>query len=176
MKNSNIKVVCRVRPEYDTDKNGQSILKKNENSTSLYMKEKANLGEGKIRSNSVSDNRMSSNGIGKEEVFHFDEVLYQDDITQKYVFETIGKPALDGIFQGYNGTILCYGQTSSGKTFTMEGKLDDLNLKGLIPRSMEYIFEYINNSTSNLEFSIKCSYMEIYNERLNDLLDGIFFI
>jgi kinesin family protein 5 len=72
---------------------------------------------------------------------------------------------------GYNGTLLAYGQTSSGKTFTMEGVQNDSELKGIIPRMMDYIFEAIDQSGEDIEFSVKCSFLEIYNEKIQDLLD-----
>ena len=75
------------------------------------------------------------------------------------------------MFDGYNGTIFAYGQTSSGKTFTMEGCANDDNLKGIIPRMMESVFEKIHKAPANMEFVIKCSMLEIYMERIQDLLD-----
>ena len=82
-------------------------------------------------------------------------------------------PALNGVFDGYNGTIFAYGQTGSGKSFSMEGgSLYDPVSKGLIPRMFEYIFTKITNEDPKIEFSIKCSYMEIYMEKVQDLLDA----
>ena len=82
-------------------------------------------------------------------------------------------PTLDGVLNGYNGTIFCYGQTGSGKSFTMEGgSLYDPDTKGLIPRSFEYIFSKITAADPAIEFNIKCTYLEIYMERICDLLDG----
>ena len=82
-------------------------------------------------------------------------------------------PSVDGVFNGYNGTIFAYGQTGSGKSFTMEGgNLYDEKLKGLIPRMFEYLFKKIRDADSKIEFSIKCSYLEIYMEKICDLLDG----
>ena len=82
-------------------------------------------------------------------------------------------PSVDGVFNGYNGTIFAYGQTGSGKSFTMEGaNLYDEKLKGLIPRMFEYLFKKIGQSDAKIEFSIKCSYLEIYMEKICDLLDG----
>lgn len=73
---------------------------------------------------------------------------------------------------GYNGTIFAYGQTSSGKTYTMEGySHEDENLKGIIPRVMDAIFNLIMKASSDLEYQIKVSMVEIYNEKVNDLLD-----
>ena len=77
--------------------------------------------------------------------------------------------------EGYNGTIFAYGQTSSGKTFTMEGlSIDDDKLKGIVPRMMDNIFDLIESAPEELEFTVKCSFLEIYKERINDLLDRTF--
>ena len=75
--------------------------------------------------------------------------------------------------QGYNATILAYGQTGTGKTFTMEGfkynKQDPS--RGMVPRSMEEIFRYIENvSNSKTTFMVRASYLQIYNEVISDLL------
>jgi hypothetical protein len=72
--------------------------------------------------------------------------------------------------QGYNGTIFAYGQTGTGKTFTMEGVADKAELKGIIPRSIEWIFNSIK-SYSDQEFLVRVSFVEIYNEEVIDLLN-----
>lgn len=87
------------------------------------------------------------------------------------MFEFCAKPIIQSVIDGYNGTLLCYGQTSSGKTFTMEGVHSNEELKGIIPRMMEYVFDSINQSSDDIEFSVKCSFLEIYNEKIQDLLD-----
>ena len=74
---------------------------------------------------------------------------------------------------GYNGTIFAYGQTSSGKTHTMEGVMGDPHLQGIIPRIVNDIFNHIYAMEENLEFHIKVSYFEIYMDKIRDLLDGI---
>jgi hypothetical protein len=103
--------------------------------------------------------------------------VFGSEAGQKDVFEEVGVPSVDGVFNGYNGTIFAYGQTGSGKSFTMEGgNLYDEKLKGVIPRMFEYLFKKIREADSKIEFSIKCSYLEIYMEKICDLLDGkIFF-
>ena len=74
---------------------------------------------------------------------------------------------------GFNATIFAYGQTSSGKTFTMEGpSIDSYENKGIIPRMMDHVFESILNANENLEFTVKVSFLEIYNEKIQDLIDG----
>ncbi|EGW02280.1 Kinesin heavy chain isoform 5A [Cricetulus griseus] len=75
------------------------------------------------------------------------------------------------VLAGYNGTIFAYGQTSSGKTHTMEGKLHDPQLMGIIPRIARDIFNHIYSMDENLEFHIKVSYFEIYLDKIRDLLD-----
>ena len=104
--------------------------------------------------------------------FAFDRV-FGSECTQVEVFEEVAVPSLNGVFDGYNGTIFAYGQTGSGKSFSMEGgSLYDPVTKGLIPRMFEFIFEKISNEDPKIEFSIKCSYLEIYMERICDLLDA----
>ncbi|NWI23767.1 KIF5A protein, partial [Sula dactylatra] len=75
------------------------------------------------------------------------------------------------VLAGYNGTIFAYGQTSSGKTHTMEGKLHDPQQMGIIPRIAQDIFNHIYAMDENLEFHIKVSYFEIYLDKIRDLLD-----
>lgn len=77
------------------------------------------------------------------------------------------------VLMGYNGTIFAYGQTSSGKTHTMEGVMGDPHLQGIIPRIVNDIFNHIYAMEENLEFHIKVSYFEIYMDKIRDLLDGI---
>lgn len=104
--------------------------------------------------------------------FSFDRV-FGSEASQKDVFQEVAVPSVDGVFNGYNGTIFAYGQTGSGKSFTMEGaSLYDEKLKGLIPRMFEYLFSKIGAADPKVEFTIKCSYLEIYMERICDLLDG----
>mmetsp|Transcript_23764 Transcript_23764/g.43058 ORF Transcript_23764/g.43058 Transcript_23764/m.43058 type:complete len:1221 (+) Transcript_23764:46-3708(+) len=101
--------------------------------------------------------------------FAFDHVFGKDS-TQPFVFEMLGMPLLDKSFEGYNSTIFAYGQTGSGKTHTMmsDRKSDD---RGLIPRISENLFERIAKLTSDSrKFLVCCSFLEIYNEIVYDLL------
>ena len=66
---------------------------------------------------------------------------------QDNVFETVAKDVLDTCFQGYNGTIFAYGQTGSGKTFTITGGAERYADRGIIPRSLSYIFSHISEHT-----------------------------
>lgn len=73
------------------------------------------------------------------------------------------------MLEGYNCTVFAYGQTGTGKTHTMEGQFDDAEQRGIIPRSVHLIFQQLEDK--KVDFSVKASYLEIYNEELGDLLD-----
>ncbi|KAK1797646.1 hypothetical protein P4O66_008012, partial [Electrophorus voltai] len=100
----------------------------------------------------------------------FDSVL-PPNATQELVYDACAKQIVKDVLEGYNGTIFAYGQTSSGKTHTMEGKLHDLEHMGIIPRIAQDIFDHIYSMDENLEFHIKVSYFEIYLDKIRDLLD-----
>ncbi|XP_036434537.1 kinesin family member 5Aa isoform X1 [Colossoma macropomum] len=102
--------------------------------------------------------------------FAFDRV-FPTNTTQEQVYNTCAKQIVKDVLGGYNGTIFAYGQTSSGKTHTMEGNLHDPQQMGIIPRIAEDIFNHIFSMDENLEFHIKVSYFEIYMEKIRDLLD-----
>ncbi|XP_036389002.1 kinesin heavy chain-like isoform X2 [Megalops cyprinoides] len=105
---------------------------------------------------------------GKSYVF---DHVFPTNTTQEQVYNTCAKQIVKDVLGGYNGTIFAYGQTSSGKTHTMEGKLHDPQQMGIIPRIAEDIFNHIFAMDENLEFHIKVSYFEIYMEKIRDLLD-----
>ncbi|XP_047364114.1 centromere-associated protein E-like [Vespa velutina] len=110
-----------------------------------------------------TDAEMKKRGDGG---FHFDHIF--DEVTKnKDVFDTVVKPIVDAAVNGFNGTVFAYGQTSSGKTFTMMG---DLNEAGIITLAIEHMFDAIAN-TLRREFLLRVSYLEIYNEKVNDLLN-----
>ncbi|XP_034034880.1 kinesin heavy chain-like [Thalassophryne amazonica] len=100
----------------------------------------------------------------------FDRIL-PPNATQEQVYDHCAKQIVKDVLDGYNGTIFAYGQTSSGKTHTMEGKLHDPHLMGIIPRIAHDIFDHIYSMDENLEFHIKVSYFEIYLDKIRDLLD-----
>ncbi|XP_045140261.1 centromere-associated protein E [Echinops telfairi] len=97
--------------------------------------------------------------------FNFDRVFHSNETT-KNVYEEIAVPIIESAIQGYNGTIFAYGQTASGKTYTMMGSPDYL---GVIPRAIHDIFKKIKEFPDR-EFLLRVSYMEIYNETITDLL------
>ncbi|XP_041639014.1 kinesin heavy chain [Cheilinus undulatus] len=105
---------------------------------------------------------------GKSYVF---DQVFPTNTTQEQVYNACAKQIVKDVLGGYNGTIFAYGQTSSGKTYTMEGNLHDPQGMGIIPRIAEDIFEHIFAMDENLEFHIKVSYFEIYMDKIRDLLD-----
>lgn len=76
---------------------------------------------------------------------------------------------IDGIVSGYNGSVFAYGATGAGKTYTMLGREDDLGVMG---RSVKELFRQIELNSSQREYKLKISYIEVYNEIIRDLLSG----
>ncbi|KAL4456588.1 hypothetical protein ABPG74_000695 [Tetrahymena malaccensis] len=103
-------------------------------------------------------------------IFTFDEVL-GPDTQQDTVYQSIAYPIVESALEGYNGTIFAYGQTGTGKTHTIQGKNDPICERGIIPRSFEHIFRSIKG-TSNTQFLVYASFIEIYNEEIRDLLSN----
>uniref|UniRef100_A0A8C7IU75 Kinesin-like protein n=1 Tax=Oncorhynchus kisutch TaxID=8019 RepID=A0A8C7IU75_ONCKI len=107
--------------------------------------------------------------------FMFDRV-FGSNTTQEQMYKASAQKIVKDVLDGYNGTIFAFGQTSSGKTHTMEGSLHDPDGMGIIPRIVQDIFNYIYSMDENLEFHIKVSYFEIYLDRIKDLLDGMYCV
>ncbi|KAK0178999.1 hypothetical protein PV327_007827 [Microctonus hyperodae] len=142
-----IKVVCRFRPLNDSE----------ERAGSKFI----------VKFPAGGDENCISIG-GK--VYLFDKV-FKPNATQDKVYNEAAKSIVTDVLAGYNGTIFAYGQTSSGKTHTMEGVIGDANKQGIIPRIVNDIFNHIYGMEENLEFHIKVSYFEIYMDKIRDLLD-----
>ncbi|XP_028515921.1 kinesin-like protein KIF3B [Exaiptasia diaphana] len=101
-------------------------------------------------------------------MFTYDAV-YDWNSKQIDLYDETFRQLVDSVLEGYNGTIFAYGQTGTGKTFTMEGVKSDPNLKGVIPNSFEHIFTHIARTT-NEQYLVRASYLEIYQEEIKDLL------
>ncbi|KAH9926211.1 kinesin heavy chain [Fomitopsis serialis] len=147
MSSTNIKVVCRFRPPnaLELREGGDIVVSFSDNLQTVQLRS-AQLSSGPEKDGFTLD-RVFPPGTQQHEVFDYD------------------------VLDGYNGTVFAYGQTGSGKTFTMMGAdIDSPELKGLIPRITEQIFQSIVESDSHLEYVVKVSYMEIYLERIRDLL------
>ncbi|XP_060638485.1 kinesin-1 heavy chain [Anolis sagrei] len=140
----NIKVMCRFRPLNDSEvTRGDKYIAKFQAEDTVVIASKP---------------------------YAFDRV-FQSHTSQEQVYNDCAKKIVKDVLEGYNGTIFAYGQTSSGKTHTMEGKLHDPDGMGIIPRIVQDIFNYIYSMDENLEFHIKVSYFEIYLDKIRDLLD-----
>eukprot|EP01061_Rhynchopus_euleeides_P002118 TRINITY_DN11623_c0_g1_i3.p1 TRINITY_DN11623_c0_g1~~TRINITY_DN11623_c0_g1_i3.p1 ORF type:complete len:804 (+),score=358.61 TRINITY_DN11623_c0_g1_i3:301-2712(+) len=119
-------------------------------------------------------------GTGKTEgLYHFDRIFNSTvpgEASQENVFETMGPDMLDATSKGYNVCLMAYGQTSSGKTYTMTGGDDFKNpaKRGVIPRFLDGLFARMQGKEAtqgNVHFKLEASYMEIYNEQVKDLLN-----
>ncbi|XP_062839882.1 kinesin-like protein KIF15 isoform X2 [Anolis carolinensis] len=127
----------------------------------------------------LSTNTIRLHSKPEPKIFTFDHVA-DVNTTQESVFSSVAKNIVESCMNGYNGTIFAYGQTGSGKTFTMMGPPDSdnftHNLRGVIPRSFEYLFFLIEHEKEKAgtgkSFLCKCSFIEIYNEQIFDLLDS----
>uniref|UniRef100_A0A8C5CVS2 Kinesin motor domain-containing protein n=1 Tax=Gadus morhua TaxID=8049 RepID=A0A8C5CVS2_GADMO len=124
----------------------------------------------------TSNNTIRLHSKPEPRTFTYDHVADMD-VSQDSVFAGVAKNIVESCMNGYNGTIFAYGQTGSGKTFTMLGPSDSDNftdeLRGVIPRSFEYLFSLINKEVERSKsFLCKCSFIEIYNEQIYDLLDS----
>nr|XP_042714481.1 kinesin-1 heavy chain isoform X2 [Chrysemys picta bellii] len=140
----NIKVMCRFRPLNDSEvTRGDKYVAKFQGEDTVIIASKP---------------------------YVFDHV-FQSSTSQEQVYNDCAKKIVKDVLEGYNGTIFAYGQTSSGKTHTMEGTLHDPDGMGIIPRIVQDIFNYIYSMDENLEFHIKVSYFEIYLDKIRDLLD-----
>ncbi|KAL4463035.1 hypothetical protein ABPG72_002918 [Tetrahymena utriculariae] len=111
----------------------------------------------------------------ESKMFCFDYIAHQFT-PQQEVFNKVALPAADSCLEGYNGCIFAYGQTGAGKTYTITGASNiesvlNTDHRGMLPRVLEYIFQKIKQQQSlSVEYLVKCSYLEIYNEHIIDLL------
>jgi len=101
--------------------------------------------------------------------FMFDN-LFGMEAKQQDIFDHVAKDVVDSALEGYNGTVFAYGQTGSGKTYTMTGGVERYVDRGMIPRTLSYIFSETKKRTDTF-YKISLSYMEIYNDDGYDLLD-----
>ncbi|XP_062857158.1 kinesin-like protein KIF3C [Trichomycterus rosablanca] len=103
-----------------------------------------------------------------DKTFTFDAV-YDAGSKQGDLYDETVRPLVDSVLRGFNGTVLAYGQTGTGKTYTMQGEWTDPEQRGIVPASFEHIFTHISRS-QNQQYLVRASYLEIYREELRDLL------
>lgn len=108
---------------------------------------------------------INQNNIAtSSKTFKVDQV-YGSQADQTLIFEKVALPLFDEFMSGFNVTILAYGQTSTGKTYTMCGSTDNSDNAGIIPRILTHLFHTLED-----DYVVKCSFLELYNEELRDLL------
>uniref|UniRef100_A0A3P8UIF5 Kinesin family member 6 n=1 Tax=Cynoglossus semilaevis TaxID=244447 RepID=A0A3P8UIF5_CYNSE len=108
----------------------------------------------------------------KKECYRFRfQKVFDQTVKQEEIFQNIAKPVADSVLAGYNGTIFAYGQTGSGKTFTITGGAERYSDRGIIPRTLSYLFDCFSQDSSMI-YTTNISYLEIYNELGYDLLDS----
>ena len=147
---ANVNVICRFRPMNEmeiTNGNEQVCVFTSPTSLQFYSTRERN-----------------------NYLFNFDRI-FQPSSTQEEIYSYGVKGIIDSVLNGYNGTVLAYGQTGSGKTYTMQGEISNENNKGIIPRMIKHVFDYIHEQNSSSEFMLKVSMIEIYQEKIRDLLD-----
>jgi kinesin family protein 6/9 len=108
----------------------------------------------------------------KQELLSFSCDATLSNASQERTFDIVGRPAVDACLAGYNGTVLCYGQTGAGKSFTMVGSKERYQQRGLIPRAIGHIFKAAEADTA-ADYSVRFSCLEIYNDQMYDLLSTL---
>ncbi|KAK4848274.1 hypothetical protein QYF36_011166 [Acer negundo] len=127
------------------------------------------------------ESAQSITWIGQPETrFTFDHVACET-VDQEMIFRMAGLQMVENCLSGYNSCMFAYGQTGSGKTHTMLGEIEDLEVRpsphrGMTPRIFEFLFARIqaeeeSRRDEKLKYNCKCSFLEIYNEQITDLLD-----
>ncbi|KAM4606780.1 kinesin-like protein KIF9 [Polymixia lowei] len=114
--------------------------------------------------------RVAANNPPRSWSFCLDGVLH--GVSQDEVYVRVGRGLALRALEGYNGTVICFGQTGAGKTFTMTGTTESYKQRGIIPRILQEVFQEVAKR-SDQAFSVHLSYLEIYNETLVDLLSSV---
>ncbi|XP_026123608.1 kinesin-like protein KIF9 isoform X2 [Carassius auratus] len=123
----------------------------------------------KVRSRKDSDKGKRNNQLSSW-VFQLNGIL--DNVSQEDTYDRVARSVVLGAFAGYNGTIMCFGQTGAGKTYTMTGAAETYKHRGIIPRALQEVFQEVEHRVDHT-FSVHLSFLEIYNETMVDLLSSI---
>lgn len=147
-----VKVVIRTRPTSDFSSKNFDI----------------NTAKGAITINKAKNPEDGHvNNCAEKWKFDFEKILH--NASQDEVYETTAVDIINSVIDGYNGTILCYGQTGAGKTYTMTGSPTIFKYRGLLPRAISQVYN-MTSAKFDQAITIRCSYSEIYNEKIRDLL------
>ncbi|UJR10395.1 hypothetical protein I4U23_014598 [Adineta vaga] len=148
-----VKVFVRTRPTNNFASDALSIGRDNR-TISIH----------RVASNNVVDNKIN------DWAFHIDGVFH--NVSQEEIFNYVAKDVIDRTIDGYNGTVLCYGQTGAGKTHTMTGFTESYPNRGIIPRTLQHLYQQIN-ARQEFSYTIRIAYLEIYNDQMCDLLRSL---
>ncbi|CAG8552603.1 7639_t:CDS:10 [Ambispora leptoticha] len=168
MSGGNIKVVVRCRPlnSRELARGAKSLIRMEGNQTIIYRPASDDPGNAKAAKREDTE---------EFKAFTFDKSYWSADksspnyATQAHLYNDLGEELLDHSFDGYNTCIFAYGQTGAGKSYSMMGYGED---KGIIPLTCCELFNRITRNTDpNVKYQVEVSYIEIYNERVRDLLN-----
>lgn len=148
--NNNTNVFCRFRP----------MTKKELEFSSEQISPK------------ISTTELNINTSKEKNIFSFNfDQIFPPNTTQQEIYEKCAKKSVENFLLGYNCAIVTHGQSDSGKNYTMTGKINDNGLKGIIPRAVKDVFEFIFDN-ENLDFIVKVSMIDIYQDKIKDLINN----
>ena len=146
---ANVNVICRFRPMNELEKSSGN------EQVCVF----------------TSPTSLTFNSSREKNVYRFNfDRIFPPSSTQKDIYDFGVKGIINSVLDGYNGTVLAYGQTSSGKTYTMQGEMEQESTQGIIPRMISHVFNHISKN-EGIDFMIKVSMIEIYQEKIRDLFD-----
>nr|XP_054754258.1 kinesin-like protein KIF9 [Lytechinus pictus] len=154
-RSSKVRVYVRTRP---TDKFAQDMIELVPDGKSVNIHAKKDVKRG------VVNNQML------DWSFKMDGILH--NASQDKVYEEVASPLVTQLLDGYNGTLLCYGQTGAGKTYTMTGATENYKQRGIIPRAISQVYKEIEDRPEQA-ITVRITYLEIYNETMFDLLSTL---
>ena len=145
-KGERVRVYCRMRPGTDRERrDGLTCTRLDAKTVGVAARETA---------------------IAREVAF---DGVYGPESDQQAVYQELGAPILQSVMQGYNGTVLAYGQTGTGKTHTLLNVGSERAEAGLVPRLVAELFVSIKSDVRHV-YSVRASFSQIYNEQIDDLL------
>eukprot|EP00484_Ammonia_sp_Unknown_P007721 CAMPEP_0197075110 /NCGR_PEP_ID=MMETSP1384-20130603/211443_1 /TAXON_ID=29189 /ORGANISM="Ammonia sp." /LENGTH=733 /DNA_ID=CAMNT_0042513953 /DNA_START=18 /DNA_END=2219 /DNA_ORIENTATION=- len=174
-----VQVVVRCRPlnQKEIDRKCQTVVAVHEDSGEVVIgnADAANPNPSSQHNDAsfYSSNKKQSSSLPfPSKRFTFDKA-FGENSNQESIYEQTARSIVHSALDGYNGTIFAYGQTGTGKTYTMVGFNDDGSKQGIIPRAFRHIFDAIHSDTDNCNnFLVRCSFIEIYNDMIKDLLNA----
>ncbi|KAK3083432.1 hypothetical protein FSP39_022438 [Pinctada imbricata] len=154
-KSKRVQVWARIRPTAEFAQENIELLQDGRSVNVHQMKE----GRKGVVNNQVMDWSFRLDGV-----FH--------NASQDQVYDTVASDIVTSALDGYNGTLMCYGQTGAGKTFTISGATEGYKQRGMIPRALSQLFKEIEERPE-YAITVRISYLEIYNETMCDLLGSL---